>query len=110
MDGDIKWLIGIAISAMIAQLTALVGAFWRLLIMIKSAETQAKTGDDLLHDRINRMRDDTVHKSDLSDLSARLTKDLHEIRDEQRTANNNTNLRLDALLNAIANRNNGSGQ
>lgn len=107
MQVDLQWLVGIGVSLSLGWASLLVGAFYRVMSVIRKVEDQAQEGDKQLHSRINRVREDTVHKADLSELSARLTKDLHEIRDEQRTANNATNLRLDALLNAIANRNDG---
>lgn len=105
MTGDMQWIIGIAVTATLGWASILAGAFWRIMAIIRKVEAQAKEGDDRLHSRVNRVREDTVHKADLAEVSARISKDLHEIRDEQRSATRDTNTRLDALLNAIANRN-----
>lgn len=107
MDGDMQWLIGMGVTLSLGWASILAGAFWRIMGIIRRVETQMKDADNQLHSRVNRVREDTVHKADLADLSSRISKDLHEIRDEQRSANNATNQRLDALLNAIANRNDG---
>ena len=68
-----------------------------------------RSGDDALHSRINRIREETAHKSDLTDLQHRISEDLKEMRNDQKTAASAVNARLDALLSAIAARNNGSG-
>jgi hypothetical protein len=107
MEQEWQWIIGLGVTLSLGWGSILAGVFWKIMAMIGKADDQAKEGDKELHGRITRLREDTVHKTDLTELSARLSKDLHEIRDEQRTANNATNLRLDALLNAIANRNDG---
>ena len=110
MNVDLQWLVGTAATVSVGLGSIFAGAFWKVMSAIKKVETKTEVNTETLHARINRLRDDAVYKSDLDGLSSRLSKDLHEIRDEQRTANNATNLRLDALLNAIANRNSSGGQ
>jgi len=102
---QIQWLVGIGVTMTLGWASILVGAFARTLKLIRGVEADVAERDRIVHQKIDRVRDDTVHKGDLDVVTARLTKDLHEIRDEQRVMNRDTNARLDALLSAIANRN-----
>lgn len=61
--------------------------------------------DDNLHVRLNRVSEETVHKSDLHELSTQLRSDIHRLENQQTAAGNATNARFDALMNAIMNRN-----
>lgn len=107
MNGDIQWLIGMAVTLSLGWATILIGAFWRLLGMIRRVEAQMQQEDSQLHARINRVREDSVHKADLTELATRLNGTMREMRQEHREASKATNDRLDALLAAIANRNSG---
>jgi septal ring factor EnvC (AmiA/AmiB activator) len=105
MGEDLKWAIGIAVTLTLGWGTILVGAFWRLVSMIRHVEDEVGNNSKDLHARINRVREDTVQKSDLDAHLNRLLNDMREIRDEHRQSRKDTNARLDALLSAIANRN-----
>lgn len=105
MDGDLKWAIGIAVTLTLGWGTVLIGAFWRLVSMIRRVEDKADSNGKELHARIDKVRDDTVHKSDLDGHLTRLSSDMREMRDEHRQSSKDTNARLDALLSAIASRN-----
>lgn len=107
-----QWLLGIGITVSIAIHGAFARVFWNIMRRIDKVnervgqvDDKAAASDKELHGRISRVREDTAHRSDLTEMSARLSKELHEIREEQRKANTATNTRLDALLSAIANRN-----
>ena len=105
MGEDLKWAIGIAVTLTLGWGTILAGAFWRLVWMIRRVEDDVGNNSKELHARINRVREDTVHKSDLDGHLNRLLNDMREIRDEHRQSRKDTNARLDALLSAIASRN-----
>jgi len=105
MGEDLKWAIGIAVTLTLGWGTIMIGAFWRLVSMIRRVEDEVNGNSKELHARINRVREDTVQKSDLDGHLNRLLNDMREIRDEHRQSRKDTNARLDALLSAIANRN-----
>ena len=110
MDEDLKWLIGIAVTLFLFWGSMLGAAFWRIMGTIRKVEEAVEQGDKELHARINRVREDTVRKSDLTDLSVGLRDEMKEMRQEYRKGTDATNTRLDVLLAAVANRNNHSGQ
>lgn len=103
MGDDWKWIIGIAVTLTLGWGSILIGAFWRLVSMIRRVEDEMDNSSKELHARINRVREDTVQKSDLDVHLTRLSSDMREMRNEQREATKITNTRLDALLAAIAN-------
>jgi len=105
MGDDLKWIIGIAVTLTLGWGTILTGAFWRLVSMIRRVEGEVNGNSKELHARINRVREDTVQKSDLDGHLNRLLNDMREMRDEHRQSRKDTNARLDALLSAIASRN-----
>ena len=110
MDGDLKWLLGMAAGMLGIWVSSFAGAVWQILRRIARVEENSKASDDALHERINKVREDTVHKSDLHDLGTRLDASIKEMRDQQQSSTNATNLRLDTLLAAIANRNETRGK
>lgn len=103
MGEDWKWVIGIAVTLTLGWGSILIGAFWRLVSMIRRVEDEMDNSSKELHARINRVREDTVQKSDLDGHLTRLSNDMREMRQEHREATKDTNARLDALLAAIAN-------
>jgi len=98
MGDDWKWMIGIAETAALGWGSLLAGAFWKLVLMVRRVEDEMDVNSKELHARINRVREDTVHKSDLDRHLSRLSEDMHEMHKEQLQANKDTNARLDALL------------
>ena len=105
MGEDLKWAIGIAVTLTLGWGTILAGAFWRLVSMIRSVEHEVGNNSKDLHARINRVREDAVQKTDLDGHLLRLSSEMREMRDEHRQSTKDTNARLDALLSAIASRN-----
>lgn len=95
MSEDIKWLIGISVSMVISFIIALIGSF-------RSLSASIKEGDDNLHDRINRVRDDYVRRDDLDSHINQLRDSMKELRDETRLSARETNKRLDQVLAALA--------
>lgn len=102
MDTDLQWVIGLAASGFIAFLSILVGAFWKLVAMIGRVEKSMEANDRELHGRINRVREETVHKTDLDGHLSRLSSDMRDMRAEHQRATQSTNERLDKLLEALS--------
>lgn len=94
MSDEIKWLVG-AVLAVVSMLGG-------VIVRDRQVSKSIKDGDDALHERINRVRDDYVRRSDLDGHILRLSNDMREMRVEQREATKDTNARLDMLLSAIA--------
>lgn len=74
---------------------ALIGSF-------KSLATSLKAGDDALHERINRTRDDCVRRVDLDGHVNQLRDGMKELKVETREGTRETNKRLDQVLAALA--------
>lgn len=104
MGDDLKWAIGIGVTLSLGWGSILIGAFWRLVSMIRRVEDEMDKNDRELHARVNRVREDTVQKADLDGHLSRLSADMREMRDEHRAATAATNNRLDALLSAVVNK------
>lgn len=102
---DLKWMIGIAVTLTLGWGSILIGAFWRLVSMIRRVEDEVDESSKELHARINKTREETVQKADLEGHLARLSNDMREMRHEHRASTKDVNARLDALLAAIASRN-----
>ena len=95
MGEDTKWLIGISVSMVISFIIALIGSF-------RSLSASIKDGDDALHERINRTRDDYVRRVDLDGNVNQLRDGMKELKDESREGARETNKRLDQVLAALA--------
>jgi hypothetical protein len=76
MPDDIKWLIGTA-SALFLSIGGLVAG------VMTRITTRMEKGDDRLHERINRVRDEFVRRDDLDGHMARVDRALTEMRDSQ---------------------------
>ncbi|MBX8800472.1 hypothetical protein [Pseudochrobactrum sp. MP213Fo] len=87
MGEDLKWLIGLAATFGLA----LIAAF-------RSLSATIKAGDDALHERINRTRDDYVRRVDLDGHVSQLREGMKELKDETRESMRETNKRLDQVL------------
>lgn len=98
MEEDLKWIIGIEVTVTLAWGSILIGAFWKLLGMIRRVEEDMDKKEKELHSRINRVREETVQKSELDGHLQRLGSDMREMRQEHRDATKATNYRLDKLL------------
>ncbi len=89
---DLQWLIGIAATLLLAIAGIAVGAFRAVGGRIDSAVDQMRTavkeGDDQLHERVNRLRQDVsdnyVRRVDLESHMKRLDDMLKEVRDDQK--------------------------
>lgn len=103
MGEELRWIVGLGVSVALGWGSVLSVGFWKVLSMIRRVEDELDTNSRELHARVSRIREETVHKSDLDGHLARLSQDMREMRTEQRAATKDTNQRLDALLAAIAN-------
>lgn len=95
MGEDTKWLIGISVSMIISFIIALIGSF-------RSLSASIKDGDDALHERINRTRDEYVRRVDLDGHVNQLRDGMKELKDETREGTRETNKRLNQVLAVLA--------
>lgn len=101
MSDELRWLIGINVTAFIALATVLIGAFRALSSRIETALLTAKAGDDQLHERVNRVRDEYVKRVDLDGHMARMEASVKELREETREGTREINRRLDQVLTTL---------
>ncbi|GAA0615892.1 hypothetical protein GCM10008943_33560 [Paenochrobactrum glaciei] len=94
MGEDLKWLIGISVSIIVSFMIALVGSF-------RSLSATMKDGDNQLHERINRVRDEYVTRVDHDAQIDQLRDTVKEIHDELREGTRETNKRLDQVLGVL---------
>lgn len=89
---ELQWLVGIAVSAVIAVAGIAIGAFRAMSGRLESAmgrvEKAVKDGDDHLHERVNRLRQDVsdnyVRRVDLDGHLQRIDETLREVRSDQK--------------------------
>lgn len=94
MDDELKWVIGLEVSLAMAFLTVLVAGFYRLSDSIRR-------GDDVLHARVNTIRDEYVRRSDLDNHLSRIEVSMRDIRAEMKEQHRDTQVRLDVVLAAV---------
>jgi uncharacterized protein YlxW (UPF0749 family) len=94
MNEDWQWVVG-----SIFAVVTMVGGF---IMRDRQVAKQIKDGDDRLHDRINRVRDDYVRRDDLHTQITRLDDSIKEMRKEMKEETSKTNDRLDRLLAEIS--------
>lgn len=97
VDGGDIWLIGMILTAG-AFVISLVGG---VIARDRQMSRQIREGDEKLHERINRVRDDMVHKSDQDRHLTRIDANIHDMREEQRELRRETTSRLDVLIKQI---------
>uniref|UniRef100_A0A914Z417 Uncharacterized protein n=1 Tax=Panagrolaimus superbus TaxID=310955 RepID=A0A914Z417_9BILA len=69
-----------------------------LITSFRSLAASIKTGDDQLHERVNRVRDEYVRRVDLDGHVSQLRDGMKELKDEARDSTKETNKRLDQVL------------
>lgn len=87
---ELQWLMGIAITVVLGIGTIAIGAFYKVSNKIDGAvenmRTAVKQGEEHLHDRINRLREDVannyVRRVDLESHMKRQDDTLKEMRDD----------------------------
>lgn len=90
MEDDLKWLVGFLVG-----IVGLIGGF---ITRDRQMAKQIREGDERLHARINRVKDEYVRKDDLDQTVKRLETGMKEMRDEIRHNNSETTKRLDSLI------------
>lgn len=95
MNEEIKWLIGIGVTMVLAFGGMLIGSFRNLSARIAA-------GDDRLHERVNRVRDEYVRRDDLDGHLQRIDGNVNELRREIREGQVDTQRRLDRLLDRVS--------
>jgi len=102
VNDDLRWLIGTAITLATFFGGALIASFRSLSHAQKTAEDRLgaaiKDGDDQLHERINRVRDEYVRRVDLDGHVSQLREGMKELKDENRESTREMNKRLDQVL------------
>ena len=96
---EFQWIVGTALSLIAAMAAIAVGSFrvmgnkldaavGQLRQSIQQQETYMKNGDDALHDRVNRLRQDVsdnyVRRVDLDGHLKRIDDTMKEVRDDQK--------------------------
>lgn len=92
MNPEFQWLIGIAVSVVLSIAGIAIAVFRSMSTKIDEAmgdmRTSIKQGEDTLHDRLNRLRQDVsdnfVRRADLESHMKRLDDTMKEIRDDQK--------------------------
>lgn len=95
---ELQWLIGTAITTVLAIAGIAIAAFRATASRIDAVAVRVKEGDDQLHDRINRVRDEYVRRVDLDSHLARIETNVRDMREEYREGTREINQRLDAVL------------
>lgn len=88
---ELQWLVGISLTVVLTIGGMLIAAFRALSGKIDKGNTDMakalKDGDDHLHERVNRIRDEYVKRVDLDGHLGRIDATLREIREDQREMN-----------------------
>lgn len=84
---ELQWLVGISVTVVLAIGGIAIGAFRamsnRLDRVAKDMQASIRDGDDKLHERVNRVRDEYVRRVDLDGHLARIDKKLDEMQKKQ---------------------------
>lgn len=117
MGDDLKWLIGISVTFFLTFGGLLLGAFYRIVGKIESGDRDLSTkidresaalsggmkaADDALHERVNRVRDEYVRRTDLDGHIQRLEKNVDDLRKDIKQSRSEMNERLDRIITAMA--------
>lgn len=73
MDGDLKWVIGLAVSMVLAFGTIMIGAFRNVSAKIAG-----------LHSRVDDVKEKYVRRDDLDGHILRIDQNVRDLRDEMR--------------------------
>lgn len=94
MDGGL--ILGLLGAA--GTIVAIVSA---IVALHRSTSDKIQKGDDALHERINRVRDEYVRRVDLDGHMARIETNVKELREENREGTRDINRRLDQILTSV---------
>lgn len=91
-----------------SELLALLGAAATIITIVGAivashrwTTDKIQKGDDALHERVNRVRDEYVCRVDLDTHMARIETNVRELREESREGTREINRRLDTMLTAL---------
>lgn len=79
-----QWLVGIAVSVSLAWTGALIGAFWKIIAMIKRGEMKNSEHVAVLHTKVDDVKERYVRRDDLDGHLSRMDKKIDDIRSEMR--------------------------
>ncbi|MCZ8545087.1 hypothetical protein OOJ09_12910 [Mesorhizobium qingshengii] len=94
MDGGLILALLGAAGTIVAIVSAIVASH-------RTTSDKIQKGDDALHDRINRVRDEYVRRIDLDSHMSRIETNVKELREEGREGNREINRRLDQVLTTL---------
>ena len=98
MGEETKWLIGLLTGGVLTIGGVMIAAFNRLADRITR-------GDEVLHSRINDVREEYVRRSDLDGHLTRVDVQFRELKTEIREQHRDTQQRLDRVLSAVRQKN-----
>jgi len=96
VNDQLTWIVGTGLS-IIAIIGGIIARDRQLTRMISE-------GDDKVHERVNRVRDEYVRRSDLDGHIQRLDANIQTLAKDVREQSQETTRRLDALIAAMAKR------
>jgi hypothetical protein len=96
-----RWLLGVEVTVLVFAIGTLIVAFRNLATRIDEGKSEAKKGDDALHERVNRVRDEYVKRIDLDGHMGRMETTVKELREEAREGTREINRRLDQVLTTL---------
>ena len=88
---DLRWIVGIALTTVLAVAGMLVAAFRAIAVKIEAHIA-------VLHGRVNKVKDDYVRRDDMDKHMARFDGNVNELRREFRDSHKDTNAKLDAIM------------
>ena len=93
MSEELQWLIGALFGVV-----ALVGG---VITRDRQMSAQIRRVEDKLHERINKVKDDYVKKTDMDEQVRLLRDDIGRMRDEIHEDRAETNKRLDTIISSV---------
>lgn len=92
---------GQEVIALLGVAGTIIGIVIAIIGLYRATADKIQKGDDALHERVNRVRDEYVRRVDLDSHLQRLDQNLKELREENREGTRSMNGRLDTLLAAV---------
>lgn len=89
------------VYALIGAFGALAGIVGAFIVSHRYTSDKITTGDNALHERINRVRDEYVRRDDLDGHLARVEGSVKDLREENREGTREINRRLDQVLTTL---------
>lgn len=89
-----RWVLGLEITVAVAFVSALLAALYRLADAIKK-------GDDVLHTRVNDIRDEYVRRTDFDRHMQSIDSLMRDTRSDLKEQHRDTHRRLDSVMAAL---------